>query len=82
MLTVFMNVTEENGITHLDLHGLRHADVADEVIDFVFQYQKKIPLMIICGNSNLMIDLVVESIYENSIMFSMHRFVIISIEKI
>ena len=31
MLTVFMNVTEENGITHLDLHGLRHADVADEV---------------------------------------------------
>ena len=27
-----MNITEENGITHLDLHGLRHAHVSDEVI--------------------------------------------------
>jgi len=82
MLTVFMNVTEENGITHLDLHGLRHADVADEVIDFVFQYQRKIPLMIICGNSNRMIELVEESLNDNSIMFSMPRFGIIRIEKI
>ena len=27
-----MNVFEENGITHLDLHGLRHYEVKDEVI--------------------------------------------------
>ena len=77
-----MKVTEENGITHLDLHGLKHADVADEVIDFVFQYQKKIPLMIICGNSNKMIEIVEEVLINNSIMFSMPRFGIIRVEKI
>jgi hypothetical protein len=77
-----MRVTEENGITHLDLHGLKHADVADEVIDFVFQYQKKIPLMIICGNSNKMIEIVEEVLKNNSIMFSMPRFGIIRVEKI
>ena len=77
-----MNVTEENGITHLDLHGLRHADVSDEVIDFVFQYQNKIPLMIICGNSSKMIELVQESLKNNSIMFSMPRFGIIRVEKL
>ena len=43
-----MNVFEENGITHLDLHGLRHYEVKDEVIDFIYQYQNKIPLIIIC----------------------------------
>ena len=31
-----MNVFDENGITHLDLHGVRHSDVQDEVIDFIF----------------------------------------------
>ena len=77
-----MNVREENGITHLDLHGLRHDDVADEVIDFAFQYQNKIPLMIICGNSNRMIELVQESLNSNSIMFSMPRFGIIRVEKL
>ena len=77
-----MNVTEENGITHLDLHGIRHADVFDEVIDFVFQYQNKIPLMIICGNSSKMIELVQESLKSNSIMFSMPRFGIIRVEKL
>ena len=77
-----MKVTEENGITHLDLHGLKHVDVADEVIDFVFQYQKKIPLMIICGNSNRMIEFVEEALKNNSIMFSMPRFGIIRVEKI
>ena len=77
-----MKVTEENGITHLDLHGLKHADVADEVIDFVFQYQNKIPLMIICGNSNRMIEYVEKALKSNSIMFSMPRFGIIRVEKI
>ena len=77
-----MNITEENGITHLDLHGLRHAHVSDEVIDFVFQYQNKIPLMIICGNSSKMIELVQESLKNNSIMFSMPRFGIIRVEKL
>ena len=52
-----MNVFEENGITHLDLHGVRHIDVSDEILDFVYQYQNLIPLIIICGNSNKMIEI-------------------------
>ena len=77
-----MIVFNENGITHLDLHGVRHSDVSKEVIDFIFQYQKLIPLIIICGNSNKMIELVESSLNSNSIMFSMPRFGIIRVEKI
>ena len=77
-----MNVFEEKGITHLDLHGIKHSDVINEVIDFVYQYQDMIPLIIICGNSNRMIEFVEEALKNNSIMFSMPRFGIIRIEKI
>ena len=52
-----MNVFLENGITHLDLHGERHHNVDDLIIDFVFQYQSEIPLIIICGNSLKMIKI-------------------------
>ena len=34
-----MNVFEEKGITNLDLHGIKHSEVINEVIDFVYQYQ-------------------------------------------
>ena len=77
-----MIVFNENGITHLDLHGVRQSDVSEEVIDFIFQYQKLIPLIIICGNSNKMIELVESSLNSNSIMFSMPRFGIIRGEKL
>ena len=77
-----MNVFIENGITHLDLHGIRHLDVSNEVLDFVFQHQNLIPLIIICGNSNKMINLVESSLNSNSIMFSMPRFGIIRVEKL
>ena len=77
-----MNVFIENGITHLDLHGTRHLDVSNEVLDFVFQHQNLIPLIIICGNSNKMINLVESSLNSNSIMFSMPRFGIIRVEKL
>ena len=77
-----MKVFKENGITHLDLHGLRHNDVINEVIDFTYQYQSEIPLLVICGNSNRMIEIVKDSLESNSIMFSMPRFGIIRIEKI
>ena len=77
-----MIVFNENGITHLDLHGVRHSDVSEEVIDFIFQYQKLIPLISICGNSNKMIELVESSLNSNSIMFSMPRFGIIRVEKL
>ena len=77
-----MKISKENGITHLDLHGVRHQDVSDEVIDFVYQYQNEIPLMIICGNSNSMIEIVEEALNTNSIVFSMPRFGIIRVEKL
>ncbi len=77
-----MNVFIENGITHLDLHGIRHLDVSNEVLNFVFQHQNLIPLIIICGNSNKMINLVESSLNSNSIMFSMPRFGIIRVEKL
>ncbi len=77
-----MKISKENGITYLDLHGVRHHDVSDEVIDFVYQYQNEIPLMIICGNSNRMIEIVEEALNTNSIVFSMPRFGIIRVEKI
>ena len=77
-----MNVFEEKGITHLDLHGIKHLDVSDEVIDFIYQFQDKIPLMIICGNSNRMIELVKNSLNSNSIVFSSPRFGIIRVEKL
>ena len=77
-----MKVFKENGITHLDLHGIRHNDVNNEIIDFTYQYQSEIPLMVICGNSNRMIEIVKNSLESNSIMFSMPRFGIIRIEKI
>ena len=47
-----MNVFEERGITHLDLHGVRHHNVEDDVYDFVLRHQSLLPLIIICGNSN------------------------------
>ena len=77
-----MKVFQENGITHLDLHGLRHIDVPDEVIDFIYQHQTKLPLIIICGNSNRMIEITESTLKQNSIMFSMPRFGIIRIEKL
>jgi len=77
-----MIVFKEKGITHLDLHGEKHEFVSELVIDFVYRYQDYFPLIIICGNSNRMIEVVEESLHKFSIMFSMPRFGIIRIEKI
>lgn len=77
-----MNVFKEKGITHLDLHGVKHQAVNDEVLDFIYQYQSEIPLIIICGNSNRMIEIVEESLHKSSIIFTMPRFGIIRIEKL
>ena len=77
-----MNVFDEKGITHLDLHGVRHLEAADEVIDFVYQYQSKFPLIIICGNSNRIVEIVENSLNSNSIVFSKPRFGIIRVEKL
>ena len=69
-----MNVIEEKGITTLDLHGEKHDFISDIVIDFVYRYQSKIPLIIICGNSNKMINLVLDSLNKNDIKNSSPRY--------
>lgn len=77
-----MNVFQERGITHLDLHGVRHHEVKDDVIDFCYQHQGDIPLIIICGNSVNMIKIVSQTLDEDKIEYSSPRFGIIRIEKI
>ena len=77
-----MAIFKERSITHLDLHGIKHQDVDVEVRDFIFQYQDQLPLIIICGNSNKMIELVSHSLKTSDIMFSSPRFGIIRIEGI
>jgi len=77
-----MNVFQERGITHLDLHGLRHHEVKNLLIDFCYQYQDLIPLIIICGNSVNMIKIVSDELDKNCIEYSSPRFGIIRIEKI
>ena len=77
-----MSVFEERGITHLDLHGIKHEEVDAEVINFISKFQDLLPLIIICGNSNKMIELVLKTLEANSIIFSSPRFGIIRIESV
>lgn len=42
----------------LDLHGVRHAEVDLMVENFILINQSNVPLTIVCGNSNIMIDIV------------------------
>ena len=77
-----METFEEKGITHLDLHGVRHYQVDDIVIDFIYKYQNLLPLIIICGNSSKMIEIVGNTLQNNKIKFSTIRFGLLRIEKI
>ena len=77
-----MKIFIERGITHLDLHGVKHKDVDDEILDFIYQNQDKLPLIIICGNSNKMIQIVSITLKKVDIKFSSPRFGIMRIEKV
>ena len=77
-----MSVFEEKGITHLDLHGIKHQDVETEVINFIYQFQDLLPLIIICGNSNKMIEHASKALQASAIQFSAPRFGIIRVEKV
>ncbi len=77
-----MKVFEERGITHLDLHGVRHNDAKNDVLEFVFQYQDLLPLIIICGNSNKMLEIVSTELKKEEILFSSPRFGVLRIENI
>tara|TARA_B110000003_G_scaffold194711_1_gene193441 strand:+ start:745 stop:978 length:234 start_codon:yes stop_codon:yes gene_type:complete len=77
-----MKIFLERGIYHLDLHGLKHKDVENEILDFIFQYQNKLPLIIICGNSNKMIHITSLALKKADIGFSSPRYGIQRIEKV
>jgi len=77
-----MKIFLENGISHLDLHGIKHIDVDNEILDFIFQHQDQLPLIIICGNSNKMIEIASIVLNKASIDFSSPRFGILRIEKV
>ena len=77
-----MKTFVENGITHLDLHGVRHHEVDDLVFDFVLRNQDLIPLVIICGNSVKMISLNKSCLDLYKIKYQDIRFGLIRVEKI
>ena len=77
-----MKTFEEKGITHLDLHGVRHYQVDDIVINFIYRFQDLLPLIIICGNSSKMIETVEKTLESCNVKFSTIRFGLLRIEKI
>ena len=67
----------------LDLHGIRHYQVDYTVENFILCNQEKLPLKIVCGNSQKMIDLTNEVINRIKCSdVSMDRYGIIVIRKI
>ena len=74
-----MNVIEEKGITTLDLHGTKKHDFIADIIplDFVYIDTSLKFLIIICGNSNKMINLVLDSLKKNDIKNSSPRYGIV-----
>ena len=64
----------ENQILHLDLHGIRHPDVELMVHDFVLSHQEELPLIVICGNSGKMIQIVNEALAKLKVDFEETRY--------
>ena len=64
----------EDHILQLDLHGVRHHEVKDAVEDFVLTNQNLLPLIIICGNSSKMIEIVNESLKTIDVVFEETRY--------
>jgi hypothetical protein len=69
--------------TTLDLHGVRHHEVDRLVENFIFMNQDLLPLKIICGNSQVMIDLVFTVIKRHKItVASMDHYGVVDIYKL
>lgn len=67
----------------LDLHGVRHHAVDRMVENFIFMNQKILPLRIICGNSQVMIDLVFAVIKRHNIaVATMDHYGVIDVYKL
>ncbi|MBD63222.1 MAG: hypothetical protein CMD68_03980 [Gammaproteobacteria bacterium] len=77
-----MTIFVDRGITHLDLHGIKHHDVEDEILDFVYKHQDKLPLIIVCGNSNKMIEISSSFLIKKDIKFTSVRYGVLRIDGI
>ncbi|MBT09904.1 MAG: hypothetical protein CMD63_01355 [Gammaproteobacteria bacterium] len=64
----------EQHLLNLDLHGVRHHEVKVAVEDFVLNNQEQLPLIIICGNSSKMIDLVSQTLTDIKVDFEETRY--------
>ena len=69
-----MKTVLENQLLNLDLHGVRHSDVEVAVEDFVLNNQQQLPLIVICGNSSKMIDIVSKTLKKMEINFEETRY--------
>ena len=64
----------EDQIRNLDLHGVRHHEVEVMVEDYVLKYQDELPLVVICGNSAKMIEIVSKALSGLSVDFEETRY--------
>ena len=55
-------------------------DRDSEVLNFVYKFQDALPLVIICGNSGKMVEIVSNLLVNSDINFSSPRFGILRIE--
>ncbi len=69
-----MKIFFENQLLHLDLHGIRHHNVEEIVQDFVLNNQTELPLIVICGNSAKMIELVNAALNKLEVNFEETRY--------
>ena len=54
-----------HSIPSLDLHGVKHVDVAILVENYILQHQESCPLKIITGNSDKMKKLFIKTLESN-----------------
>lgn len=66
----------------LDLHGARHYAVALLVENFVYKHQSHLPVVIICGNSHRMIELVNETLDHIDCQYEESRYGLIRVVSI
>lgn len=65
----------------LDLHGVFHSDVDRIVENFVYANQERFPIIIVCGNSGKMIQIVKETLVRIGCDFSMFRYGFLTIHR-
>ena len=76
-------VKRSDGLTKLDLHGVRHYEVDRLVENFILMNQDLLPLTIVCGNSQRMIDLAYTAINRIECReVAMYRYGVISIRSL